>query len=131
MSNEEKFQASEAEIEILQVLWEHQPNTVRFIHEQLSLKKQVGYTTTLKQLQRMMDKGLVKRVRTEGKVHFYEAQVKKANFQQRLINKLVDSAFKGSSMDLVMRALGGAETSAEELDALEQFLQQKRKDSNG
>ncbi len=117
---------SEAEIEILQILWEHQPATVRFVHEQLSLKKEVGYTTTLKQMQRMTEKGLIVQHRT-GKSHEFTAVIKENQVKGNLFQKLVDTAFQGSPMDLVLHALGKAEPSPEELNDLEAWLEARKK----
>lgn len=121
MSKEINQKPSEAELEILQVLWENEPANVRFVHEQLSKKKEVGYTTTLKQMQRMLEKSLIKREGT-GKSHMYSANISQADIQASLFDKVVDGAFHGSAMDLVMHALGRGKASPEELDELREFL---------
>jgi len=116
---------SEAELEILQVLWKDQPASVREIHEQLSKTKDVGYTTILKQMQRMFEKGIVTRTK-EGKIHLYNAVLKEKNIQKGMLNKLVNTAFKGSKMDLVMQALGNAKVTPEEIEALQQWLEKQK-----
>lgn len=116
---------SEAELEILQVLWKDQPTSVREIHEQLSNIKDVGYTTILKQVQRMFDKGIVTRTK-EGKIHLYSAVLKEKNIQKGMLNKLVKTAFKGSKMDLVMQALGNSKVTPEEIEALQQWLEKQK-----
>ncbi len=122
------FHPSEAEMEILEVLWKIEPASVREIHEILSKSKQVGYTTTLKQIQRMLDKGMVSRTGS-GKSHQYSAVAQKTEVRKNLFQKFVDSTFEGSAMDLVMHALGQEKASKEELDQLMQFLEeQKQKD---
>lgn len=127
MSKKIIFKPSEAELEILQILWEHQPTTVKVIHELLSEQKEVGYTTVLKQMQRMYeDKKMLSRTK-EGKTHLYKAIPKENEIKQGLFSKLVNTAFKGSSMDLVMHALGKSKTSQEELDALQEWLDQQKK----
>ncbi len=127
MAKKKVFQPTEAELEILQILWKHQPSTVRFIHEILSEKKEVGYTTILKQMQRMHDdKGMLTRSK-EGKMHLYKAVPKEGDIKQGMFSKLVDSVFDGSPMDLVMHALGKSETSKEELEELQRWLDQQRK----
>jgi predicted transcriptional regulator len=127
MAKKEKYKPSEAELEILQILWEQQPTTVKVIHEILSKKKEVGYTTVLKQMQRMYeDKKVLKRMK-KGKTHLYEAIPKESEIQQGLFSKLVDTVFKGSSMDLVMHALGKTKTSEEELEVLQEWLDQQKK----
>ena len=116
---------SEAELEILQVLWKDQPTSIREIHEQLSKIKDVGYTTILKQMQRMFDKGIVTRTK-EGKIHLYSAVLKEKNIQKGMLNKLVKTAFKGSKMDLVMQALGNSKVTPEEIEALQQWLEKQK-----
>ena len=121
MSTEQNHKPSEAELEILQVLWESEPTNVRFVHEQLAKKKYVGYTTTLKQMQRMLDKALIKR-EGSGKSYVYSSNVSEQDIQASLFDKVVEGAFQGSAMDLVMHALGRGKDSAEELSELRDFL---------
>jgi predicted transcriptional regulator len=128
MTKQKQFEPSNAELEILQVLWENQPATVKVVHEKLSSKREVGYTTILKQMQRMFDKGMVKRNK-EGKTHWYNAIPHKQEVQQTLTSQLVDKAFSGSAMKMVMHALGQGETSQEELEALQQWLDQQKEDN--
>lgn len=112
---------TEAELEILQVLWQHGPCTVRFVHEKLSQTKEVGYTTTLKIMQIMTDKQLVKR-NDENRTHIYEANVGEENTQKQMLDKFLDIAFKGSASKLVMQALGNHKTSKEELEQIRKLL---------
>ena len=123
--NPKEFHPSEAELEILEVLWKIEPASVREIHEILSKSKQVGYTTTLKQIQRMLDKGMVSRTGS-GKSHQYSAVAKKTEVRKNLFQKFVDSTFEGSAMDLVMHALGQKKASQEELEKLMQFLEEQK-----
>ena len=116
-----KYTPSDAELEILQVLWEKEPISVRGIHEILAHKKEVGYTTTLKQIQRLYEKGVLDRI-AQGKSHLYTAKFKEKDIKGSLVDKLKDVAFKGSAMDLVMHALGDSEPSMDDLDMLEEFL---------
>lgn len=125
MSREDNLQPSEAELEILQVLWEIEPATVRAIHDKLSTKKEVGYTTTLKQMQRMYEKGMISRVE-QGRTHLYSAKVKEAKVKQSLLDKLLDTAFKGSAIELIQHALGRAKPEAEEIEELEKLIQKKK-----
>ena len=127
--SEKKYQPTESELEILQVLWENEPCTVRFIFEQLSQEKESGYTTVLVQLQRMTKKGLVSREK-EGKTHYYQAIPKEQEIQENLFKRLVNTAYKGSAMDLALHALGQAATSEEELEAIQQWLNQKKNENN-
>ena len=124
MESTGKFQPTEAELEILQVLWEHEPTTVRVVHEQISTKRDIGYTTILKQMQRMTDKGMIT-AKKEGKTNVFRTKVKEAEVQSTLFNRLLSTAFKGSAMDLVMHALGGAKTSEDEIEQLREWLENK------
>ena len=114
---------TEAELEILQVLWEHGPSTVRFVNDLLSKQKNVGYTTTLKIMQIMADKQLLNRD-TTGKTHIYKVAISQQKTQQQLIDKLMTSAFGGSAMKLVMQALGNKKSTAAELNEIRAFLDQ-------
>lgn len=120
---------SEAELEILQVLWEIQPATVREVHQILAQTKDVGYTTTLKQIQRMLDKQLVSR-NSEGKTHMYSATLQGGEVRGTVLSRLAETAFKGSAMSLAMHALGQSKPSEDDLEALEQWLDAKRKENN-
>jgi predicted transcriptional regulator len=112
---------TEAELEILQFLWKHAPATVRQVHEALAQTKQVGYTTTLKQMQRMTEKGFIAQHKT-GKSHEYTAILQESAVQGSLLQHLVEIAFKGSTTDLLLRALGDDAPGEEELAALEAWL---------
>jgi len=113
---------SPAETAILQVLWERQSCSVKAIHEELSRTKSVGYTTTLKQVQRMHDKGLVSRSRGEGKSYNYRAMVTEAATKSRLFDRFVNTAFEGSVPDLVMHALGTDKASPDDIEKIREFL---------
>lgn len=120
---------SENELAILQVLWEKGPSTVRTVNEQLSQIKTVGYTTTLKLLQIMHDKGLVDRTTegAKGRSHIYSAIVKEAQVNNHLLDQFVNRVFKGSTSQLVMRALGRKNPSQEEIKEIRQFLDNMNK----
>ncbi len=113
---------SEAEVEILQVLWERQPCSVRAVHEEISLFKDVGYTTILKQLQRMQDKNLVTRKPGDGKSFKYSAVEAAGTTQSKLLGRLMKNAFRGDVNELVMHALGDAKSSGEDLQAIKDFI---------
>jgi len=129
MKQEKKYQVSVGELDILQILWAHQPTTVKDIHEQLQTQgKEVGYTTILKQMQRMTnDKKLLKRSK-KGKVHFYRAVPKNEDeVQLTMFQKLVDSAFEGSAMKLALHALGNSKANSDEIEALQKWLDEQKK----
>ncbi len=113
---------SDGELEILSILWEHQPASVRFVHEELSRKKQVGYTTTLKQMQRMVEKKMIRRTGDDDKTHLYESLLEEESTRNSLFDRLIDVTFKGSAMDLVMNVLGRSKASPEEIDAVKKWL---------
>ena len=112
---------TESELEILQVLWQLGPATVRLVNDELNRKRDVGYTTTLKLLQLMLDKGLVLRD-DESRTHVYRAAVREEETQGQLIDRLLDAAFGGSALKLVVQALGNKRTSQEELNQIRDLL---------
>ena len=114
---------TESELEILQILWQNGTATVRDVHEELAKTKDVGYTTTLKLMQIMHDKGLVKRDESM-RTHIYQPAVNKERTQKHLLEKMIDSLFGGSSTQLVLQALGNGEqkVSAEELEQIQTLL---------
>lgn len=116
---------TEAELEILQILWQKGQATVRDVHEQLTQSKESVYTTTLKIMQIMAEKGLVTR-NEESRTHIYMAAVKEEDIQKTLLNKFIDTTFRGSAMKLVMQALGNNKTSPEELAEIQRLLEQMR-----
>ncbi len=113
---------TDSELEILQVLWENGPSSVRFVNDQLGERKEVGYTTTLKLLQIMHEKGLVVR-NTDARSHIYEAAVQRDVTQRNLLGTFVDNVFSGSAMNLVMQALGNHKASREELDQIKALIE--------
>lgn len=111
---------TESELEILQVLWEKKTCTVREVHEALA-KEGAGYTTTLKLMQIMHEKGLVERD-TSAKTHIYKALLNQQKTQAQLVNKMIDHVFNGSAARLVMQALGNQTASKEEIDLIKAYL---------
>ena len=112
---------TDAELEILLVLWQYGPGTVRFINEKLNERREVGYTTTLKILQIMSEKGMVSR-EMDGRTHIYTAVLSEEETQEKLINKLLMTAFGGSAQKLIMQALGNHKSSKEELQAIKDLI---------
>ena len=121
MLKQKIFKPTESELEILTVLWKHESATVRTVHEELSKTKEAGYTTTLKLMQIMHEKGLVTRD-TGNKTHIYTPAVSKEKTQTRIVNKMILNLFGGSPTDLVMQALGGNKTSDEDLQRIERLI---------
>lgn len=121
MDHIKQSKPTESELEILSVLWEKQAATVRAVHEELLKIKDAGYTTTLKLMQIMFEKGLVTRVE-EGRTHAYTAFIRESDTQDLLLQQFVDNAFRGSTARLVMQALGNHEASTEELDEIKALI---------
>ena len=121
-----KYTPSEAELEILQILWRIEPATVRQIHETIEATKAVGYTTTLKQVQRLFEKGILERV-SSGRTHLYTAVFKEKEVKNNLVDKFKNNVFKGSALDLVLFALGEDKTDMEDIEVLERFIQTYKK----
>ncbi|HLY72447.1 MAG TPA: BlaI/MecI/CopY family transcriptional regulator [Puia sp.] len=117
---------TESELEILQVLWSKETASVRDVHEELAKQKDVGYTTTLKLMQIMHEKGLVKRDDT-FKTHIYQPAVSREKTQKHLLNKMIDNLFGGSSTQLVIQALGNHKASTVELEEIQQLLNDLKK----
>jgi len=117
---------TDAELEILQVLWENGPSPVRFVNDKLSERRDVGYTTTLKLMQIMHDKGLVAR-NTDARSHIYEAALGRDETQRTLLGTFVDNVFSGSAASLVMQALGHHKASKAELDQIKALIEKMEK----
>ena len=116
-----------AELALLRVLWQRGPSTVREVHESLGRGERTGYTTTLKLLQIMVEKGLARRTE-EGRLHRYRSAVAEAETQRRMVADLVERAFGGSTAGLVMQALASKPASPEELERIRQMIDRARKE---
>lgn len=114
-----------AELEILALLWRHGPQTVREVHERVVTGRGVGYTTVLKALQVMTDKGLVTRDDSE-RSHVYQAAVAEKAIKKRMVRDLMDRVFEGSASSLVLQVLSSKPASRAELDRIQQLLDEKR-----
>lgn len=112
---------TDRELAILQVLWAHGPATVRQVHERLIRQHDTGYTTTLKLMQIMAEKGLVKRDQSQLS-HIYTAAINQQKTQRRLVSDLLDRAFGGSASTLVMQALAAKKPSADELKQVQALI---------
>jgi predicted transcriptional regulator len=114
---------TDAELAILRVLWERGPSTVREVHDALSSSQETGYTTVLKLLQIMTDKGSVVRDESQ-RAHVYASSESEQRTQRKLIGDLMERAFGGSPSKLVMQALSASKASADELTAIRQMIDQ-------
>ncbi len=128
MSQKQFPKPTESELEILQVLWQNGPSSVRFVNDKLNEIREVGYTTTLKLMQIMVDKNLAIR-NTDSRTHIYSANVNESDTQKHLLKKFVDKTFRGSAIKLVVQALGNHDASQEELDEIKALIR-KIEDQN-
>ncbi len=119
-------QPSEAQLEIMDLLWEREPLTVREVHALLSERRRVSYTTMLTQMQRMTEAGLLGRD-TSSRTHRYHTLLTRETVERTLFDRLADTAFGGSKVNLALRALGDADPTTEELDALQAFINRQKK----
>lgn len=126
MAVSKNIKPTESELEILRVLWDKGAATVREVHEVLAEYKDSGYTTTLKLMQIMFEKGIVKRD-DSSKTHIYRANISRENTQQQFVGKMIHSLFGGSSTQLVMQALGNHAPSKEELEEIQKMLDNLKK----
>ena len=124
MSSSQDVQPSAGELAILQVLWEHGPSTVRLVHETLDRGK-IRYTTTLRIMQTMVEKGLVTR-NTERREHVYTASIEADSAQQTIVSDVVDRVFSGSASRLMVAALKGRSLSDEERKEIRGLLRKMK-----
>jgi BlaI family penicillinase repressor len=115
------FKPTESELDILSILWEKQSATVREVHEIIQQTKGVGYTTTLKLMQIMHEKGLVSRDES-SKTHIYIPCFEKEKAQEQYVGKIIKTLFSGSTSQLVMQALGNHKASQEDLTEIKQLI---------
>ncbi|MEO6136628.1 MAG: BlaI/MecI/CopY family transcriptional regulator [Ginsengibacter sp.] len=121
MSTANKIKPTGSELEILQILWDRESASVRDVHEELSKTKTSGYTTTLKLMQIMFEKGIVTRD-DSSKIHIYQPAVSRKKTQKQFLDKMINGLFGGSSAALVMQALGNQQASQSELDEIQKYL---------
>lgn len=121
MSISKKIKPTESELGILQILWQRKSATVREVHEELSKNKTSGYTTTLKLMQIMFEKGIVTRD-DRAKTHIYQAALSRKKTQKQFLDKMINGLFAGSSSQLVLQVLGNQKASKSELDEIQKYL---------
>lgn len=121
MKQQELPRPTDAELAILRVLWNRGPSSVRHVHEELSKERPTGYTTVLKLMQIMTEKGLVVRDETQ-RAHIYHPKVNEQKTQRQLVKDLLDRAFGGDASQLVLQALSSRRASAEELAIIREML---------
>lgn len=121
-----EIKPTESELEILNILWQKGPSTVRDVHEVLEKTKDAGYTTTLKLMQIMFEKGMLHRD-SSAKSHVYEAAISQQQTHGQIVQRLIDTVFNGSATQLVMQALGSHQADKEELEQIKAYLDQMEK----
>ena len=118
---------TEAELEILKILWAQGPVSVRTVNEQLNEKRPIGYTTTLKMMQIMNEKGLTERD-TSARTHIYSAMIKEEATKSSMLNNLLSAAYNGSAKSLILNALGNHSTSQAELEEIKDLISKIEKE---
>jgi len=118
-----------SELEVLQILWKNGASTVKSVNDELNTNKIVGYTTTLKIMQIMYEKGLLDREKS-GRSHIYKPVPQKDETQNVLLEKILETAFAGSASKLVMQALGRSKTSKKEIEEIKEYLVKLERGNN-
>lgn len=124
----EQVKPTASELEILNILWAKGTGTVREVHEVLEQNREVGYTTTLKLMQIMLDKQLLTRDDSTSR-HIYSANVSQEKMQGQMVKGMIDTMFNGSAKQLVMQALGSHKADKKEIEEIKQYLEQIEKRS--
>lgn len=120
-----KVKPTNSELEILQIIWKKGSCTVREVNEELSGLKgtEIGYTTTLKLMQIMNEKGLLER-ETGSRTHIYKALISQSKTKQKILDTLIETVFNGSAAQLVMQAMSNKKSSKEEIEMIKKYLEQ-------
>lgn len=121
----QKFHLTKAELEIMQILWMNGPSTVRAIHNTIRERRDVGYTTTLKNMQQMTDKSFLKRD-TTGTAHIYSSNIDERQVQKNLLDDFVERTYRGKASNMVLQALGNHELSDDDIQDIEAFLKKMK-----
>jgi len=125
-----KVKPTDAELEIMQVLWEKGPLTVREVNDHLNMHRRVGYTTTLKIMQIMIDKGLLERD-TSSRSHIYKPVISPESVQSGVLDHVIRTVFQGNTSRMVLQALGNHPASPEELEEIRSMLDHIEKNKDG
>ena len=121
---------TDSELEILQLLWEHGPLTVRALNDQVNKQRRVGYTTSLKMMQIMTEKGMLTRD-TEQRSHVYVPALQPENVQSNILDHILKTVFMGDRSKLVLQALGNQHASHEELSELKALIHKMEEKQDG
>jgi predicted transcriptional regulator len=121
---------TESELEILQILWEHGPLTVRQVNEKLNLQRKVGYTTTLKIMQIMAEKKILTRD-TAQRSHVYASALPPDQVKSSILDHVLNTVFQGNRSSLIVQALGNRSVSAEELVEIKRVIEEMEENKDG
>ena len=121
---------TESELEIMQILWEKGASTVREVNDLLNRKRKVGYTTTLKIMQIMTNKGILKR-NTENRSHIYSPTLPSEEVQSTILDHVLKTVFRGSASSLILQALGNHSASKEEMDEIKALIKKLEEKEDG
>jgi BlaI family penicillinase repressor len=121
MTGVSPLRPTDSELDILRIIWQNGPCSVRQVNDELNRRKRTGYTTTLKLMQIMHEKEFLIR-EEKGRMHVYTAAIRKEETQNILLDRIVEKAFGGSAMQLVMQALGSHRSTPEELEKLKELI---------
>ena len=124
MTKKTQLRPTNSELEILGIIWTHGPSSVRFVNDELSAKRRIGYTTTLKLMQIMTEKGLLRREK-DSRNHIYFPLIMEEETKDAIIQKFIDNLFEGSAAKLVMQALGNHKASKAELEMIKKLINEK------
>ena len=130
MNKQGRIKPTQSELEILQIIWDNGPSTVRFVNDKLNERKKTGYTTTLKLMQIMLEKKLLSR-NEKSRIHIYHPGVQKEAMQNELLDRFMENTFSGSAHKLVMKALGNHKTSRTELEEIKKLIKELEKNNDG
>ena len=122
-----KMKPTESELSILNVLWKQGPSTVRQVNEILNRQKRVGYTTTLKMMQIMHEKGMLERDEAT-RSHVYSPNIHPEDLRGNMLSQLVNTVFDGSTSKMLIHALGNYEPSSQEIEAIKELIRKKEQD---
>jgi BlaI family penicillinase repressor len=123
-----KIEPTKSELEILQVLWQHGPSPVRFVMQEINKIRELNYTATLKLMQFMVDKGILKRDESRMQ-HIYHVIEDEKKTKEHLLDKFLDTLYQGSAGSLMMQLAGNKKTTKEDLQKMKELLDKLEKDS--
>jgi len=123
-----KIEPTKSELEILRVLWEHGPSPVRFVMEELNKKREMNYTAVLRLMQLMADKGILQRDQTQMQ-HIYQVVEEENKTKEHLLDKFLDTLYKGSAASLIIQLVGNKKATKEEIKKIKALLNKMEKES--